>query len=348
MRHFTHQLAGFNVGESGCALFVPLSVSLAQRPPVDVFDARVREFAISVVRPIRHDSLRLVMSSRSSWAPVQAASTKPARRRPVLTLRQTELSGSSPCTYRLTSLRGYARFQPTLCSISPRSRGVGRARLGVATSIRSWKKGARSSCFRRFLLAWEHQLRWQNASRFGKSAASSTCYSGSRNTSCSAADQAQKRSAAASTMLPLGPTALVGQLVARLPLGSSLPCSLSLEESEEMSCDKGLLPTSSLGTQAPHRPAADLDVCTPTKPTLPCPPSSARSDPARCHRPLTGLCWQRKNSGKMRHSKMGELLRSAFVKQLVNQHQVVLRSSGASVYRALVKPCATREAPTSP
>ena len=33
------------------------------------------------------------------------------------------------------------------------------------------------------------------------------------------------------------------------------------------------------------------------------------------------LCWQRKKSGKPRPIKMGEVLRSAYAKRLVNQHQ---------------------------
>ena len=40
----------------------------------------------------------------------------------------------------------------------------------------------------------------------------------------------------------------------------------------------------------------------------------------------TRLCWQRKKNGKPRPIKMGELLRSAYAKRLVNQHQVTLRS----------------------
>ena len=40
----------------------------------------------------------------------------------------------------------------------------------------------------------------------------------------------------------------------------------------------------------------------------------------------TRLCWQRKKNGKPRPIKMGELLRSAYAKRLVNQQQVILRS----------------------
>ena len=40
----------------------------------------------------------------------------------------------------------------------------------------------------------------------------------------------------------------------------------------------------------------------------------------------TRLCWQRKKNGKLRPIKMGELLRSANAKRLVNQHQVIPRS----------------------
>ena len=40
----------------------------------------------------------------------------------------------------------------------------------------------------------------------------------------------------------------------------------------------------------------------------------------------TRLCWQRKKNGKPKPIKMGELLRSAYAKRLVNQHQVTLRS----------------------
>ena len=41
----------------------------------------------------------------------------------------------------------------------------------------------------------------------------------------------------------------------------------------------------------------------------------------------TRLCWQRKKSGKPRPIKMGEFLRSCYVKQLVHQHRVKLRQT---------------------
>ena len=68
---------------------------------------------------------------------------------------------------------------------------------------------------------------------------------------------------------------------------------LSFEEKEDLSWAKELLPISILGAQA----------CSDTR-----------------------LCWQRKKSGKPRPIKMGELLRSAYAKRLVNQHQLTHRS----------------------
>ena len=50
--------------------------------------------------------------------------------------------------------------------------------------------------------------------------------------------------------------------------------------------------------------------------------SSGTLRPAARWLSRTRLIWQRKESGKPRPIKMGELLRSAYVKRLVNQHQV--------------------------
>ena len=72
-----------------------------------------------------------------------------------------------------------------------------------------------------------------------------------------------------------------------------------------------------------------LAVCTPTRSTPLCQPSSAESRPPAALW-LTRLCWQRKKSGKPRPIKMGELLRSPYAEHLVNQFQVALLRSTAS------------------
>ena len=61
--------------------------------------------------------------------------------------------------------------------------------------------------------------------------------------------------------------------------------------------------------------------------------SSRTLPPAARWLTLTRLCWQRKKNGKPRPIKMGEFLRSAYAKRLVNQHHVLLRSKVLRMHR---------------
>ena len=192
-----------------------------------------------------------------------------------------------------------ARISPVPTLRPTQSRSVGRAWLWAAFSTRSWKKDGRSSYYRRYLLAGEQQ-RWQNASRFGKSAASRTCCGGPRNTSCSAAGHARKRNAAAWTSSRSGRPR------------SSDRRSWRLSQGYYQAIHRGEFPPPPLGVQAYSDPQLEhitgllnvhLDVCTPTKSMLPCPPSSAgfsaRSlQPAARWLSRTRLFWQRKKNGK--------------------------------------------------
>ena len=68
----------------------------------------------------------------------------------------------------------------------------------------------------------------------------------------------------------------------------------------------------------------------------------------------TRLCWQRKKNGKPRPIKMGEFLRSAYAKRLVNLAQVHLRTKTLHMHQwgvnlpGRAKPCITGEARSNP
>ena len=80
------------------------------------------------------------------------------------------------------------------------------------------------------------------------------------------------------------------------------------------------------GTRHGHAQRASTDSCHAALLAVFCQISAGTLPPAARWLTRMLLCWQRKTNGKPRPIKVGELLRSAYAKRLVNQHQVILRS----------------------
>ena len=263
-----------------------------------------------------------------------------------------------PCGFWTMIPFARARTAAVQSRVGPlRLRGAGIAWTTAATSTHSWKSVARSFSCRRCLLAWERAPRYKGASRCGRHVGSRSCHTVLRNTSHSGARQGRRRKNMIGWPTPL-PELIVRDEQPRLapaakpPLGLSPPCSLW---TRARICSG---PRNSSPPLREHRPTATrswtllrpmrtgtdpLRACI-VQPSLLlvqlafdrstslnclvhaalaaplCRLSAGSLPPAATWLTRTRLCWQHNKNGKPGTIKMGELLRSVYAQQLVNQH----------------------------